>query len=454
MSSLALSLAQQNKKTLTLAAIAVALVALAWLTAPRQMKPEQFADKGEAFYPNFTDPNSAASIEITEFDPTAGAPSKFEVTFKNGMWTLPSHNDYPADAKDRLAKTAAGVIDVIKDDIRSDSPAEHAGCGVLDPADATAAGADGKGRRVIFRDQAGQLLSDLIIGNEVPGKSGFRFVRLPDQKRIYLAKMDVEISSKFEDWIERDLLRVEKNSITKIMLRDYSINERTGQVDERGSVELEKNGDKWRFAKGSGSPDSARMDDILKTLDELVIVGVRPKPKGLTDLLSGVGLGQISQSDVLSLQSKGYYLTPQGILLSNEGELQFSTTDGAMYILRFGEIAPGSGLELTAGADATATPASGDNRYLFLSAQFNPSSLQEPPKPSDLSYQGKPDSLLTDIDRENRTKQTVWEQWKETVEKNRKAANFLGSRFAAWYYVISNESFTKLHADKKSLTKS
>jgi hypothetical protein len=59
------------------------------------------------------------------------------VTFENGRWTIPSHHGYPADGKDRLAKTAAGLIGLTKDDFRTDNVADHEACGVIDPLDNT-----------------------------------------------------------------------------------------------------------------------------------------------------------------------------------------------------------------------------------------------------------------------------------------------------------------------------
>ncbi len=48
---------------------------------------------------------------------------------------IPSHYDYPADAKDRLAKTASSVMDLNKDTIRSDRVEDQEEMGVVDPLD-------------------------------------------------------------------------------------------------------------------------------------------------------------------------------------------------------------------------------------------------------------------------------------------------------------------------------
>ena len=80
---------------------------------------------------------------------------------------------------------------------------------------------------------------------------------------------------------------------------------------------------------------SAKMNTLLSTVDDLKIVGVRVKPEGLTQQLSLSGDGfKVGLEDRLSLQSKGYYFTHDGQLLSNEGEFQCRTKDGVIYTLR------------------------------------------------------------------------------------------------------------------------
>ena len=65
-------------------------------------------------------------------------PRPFKVTRKDGKWVIPSHYDYPADAKQRLVNTATGVIGLVKDSIRSDRVEDQEAFGVIDPLDTKA----------------------------------------------------------------------------------------------------------------------------------------------------------------------------------------------------------------------------------------------------------------------------------------------------------------------------
>ena len=444
----------ETRKTVIYIAAAAVLALVAYLMSPGKITSDAFLDQGEAFFPDFTDPNTATTLEVIEYDEATAAARPFKVTFQNGRWTIPSHHDYPADGKEQLAKTAAGVIDIEKGDLRSDNVADHELFGVIDPLDETA-GSAGRGQRVTIKGENDQVLADLIVGKPLENREGYRFVRLPDDKRVYSCRMDIEISTRFEDWIETDLLKVRKHRIDKLVLKDYSIDERTRQVKQRDNVLLTKVDDTWRADKMSSNQrvDSTRMDTLLNTLDSLMIVGVRTKPAGLSaSLKKAEGQQTISQSDLISLQSRGFFFTRDGKLLSNEGELEVYTKDGLKYILRYGEVVYGRGEAVSAGtAETQQQEGPAENRYLFITTEFDRSLLPEPKLPKDRSFLEKPDSLWTEADKENRVKQDAYNRWERKVEEGQKLSDDLNTRFADWYYVISSDSYEKLHLTRRDL---
>jgi len=448
----------ETRRTLLFCGVALVLVVLAALTAPRRVTPDAFLDQGEAFFPDFTDPNAARTLEVIDFDEETGAAKPFKVTFSGGRWTIPSHHNHPADGAERLAKTAAGVIGIRKDDFRSDNVSDHAACGVLDPLDDTAVTLEGRGQRVTIKGENDVILADFIIGKPIENREGFRFVRVPGQKRVYAVRMDIDISTTFNDWIEADLLNVDKNAIEQVTLHDYSINESTRKLDERDVLVLDKNGSTWS-ADGMGANeevDMTQMNKLLSALDELTIVGVRPKPEGLSASLTRSTSGvTITSSDQMSLQSKGYFFTSDGRLVSNEGEMQVRTTDGVAYTLRFGEVVYGSGTAVTAGTGSGEAKDEGPglNRYLFITTSFDPEYFPEPPAPANLDFQSKADTLWTSDDYKNRDLHDAHERWRGQVENGRKISDDLNARFAAWYYVISSESFDKLRLTRAEILK-
>jgi hypothetical protein len=451
----------ETRKTLTFGAAALAVALLAWLTAPSPATPEAFLDRGEAFFPGFEDPNLATTLEVIEFDEATASATPFQVTFRNGRWTIPSHHDYPADGQDRLAKTAAGVIGIRKDDFRTDNVSDHEACGVVDPLDEGTASLAGRGRRVTLRGANDQVLADFIIGRPLDQRPGFRFVRIPDQKRVYAAKTDVDLSTRFEDWIERDLLQVSRNDVDQVILKDYSIDERTRRVNQRDVVFLNRKDGTWSADRMTGAQevDAAKMNDLLGALDDLEIVGVRPKPAGLSQKLRRAEEGmEITQEDLRSLANRGFYFSREGVLLSNEGEIEARSVQGVRYTLRFGEIVYGSGQAVSAGdggenGEAAGERGPGENRYLFITTEFEASLFPEPPAPRSTAFEGKPENEWTEEDRSSKALHDAHEEWRRKAEAGRSLSERLNGRFADWYYVIAADGYGKLQLKRSDLVR-
>ena len=163
---------------------------------------------------------------------------------------------------------------------------------------------------------------------------------------------------------------------------------------------------------------------------------------------------RIGQNDAKSLQSKGYFFTGDGNLRSNEGEIQVLTDDGIYYTLRFGEIVYGTGAAVSAGSGGEEmTEGTGENRYLFISSSFVEDQFPEPPKPADVSFESKPDSLWSNSDRENNTLMEEHDTWVEKIEIGTTLSLELNQRFAQWYYVISSDIFDKLDLSRNDFIK-
>ena len=107
-------------KTILFLACAAAIGALAWVARPADPGRGVIDDTGELFAPGFTDPLQADSMEIIEFDEDTGTGQVFKVARHQGVWSIPSHENYAADAENRFADAAAAMIGLAKGVNRSD----------------------------------------------------------------------------------------------------------------------------------------------------------------------------------------------------------------------------------------------------------------------------------------------------------------------------------------------
>lgn len=469
-------------KTISFVVAALVLVVAAWLSTPSQYASEEvFTDQGQPFFPNFKNPLDCTSLEVIDYDSSTATATPFKVMLKDGKWVIPSHHNYPADAKDRLAKTAAGVIDLRKDTFRSDQTEDHEELGVIDPLDAKTTSLRGRGKRVTLRNKAGEVLADFIIGKEVPGRPDQRFVRVPGQKRTYGVNVKVDLSTRFADWIETNLLKVDASRLRKLQFDTHKVipEERRVVPGEVLTVERKDSSAPWTMEKVPAeeevNPD--KLNTLTTSLADLKIVGVRPKPAGLTRDLKARGEKgiQLSEASILSLQDKGFYLTRDGQLLSNQGDVLASTDEGIIYTLRFGEVVFASGEQLSAGVgedkekkdeagkakDKSKTEGQTESRYLFVTVQFDPSliSQPEPPKkpqtgelPDDV-FQRAPDDpkLVAEAKAAKEEADRLKKDHEQKIEDGRKRAQELTDRFAPWYYVVPGDSFRNVMLDRTAL---
>ncbi|MFY9342563.1 MAG: DUF4340 domain-containing protein [Planctomycetota bacterium] len=378
----------QIAKTGVAVGAAVALTLIASSMGPREVQLAAFDDQGQEFWPDFKDGNAVAELEVVEFREASAAAYPFVVKRDDkGRWTIPSHGNYAADAKDRMGKAAAMLIGLKKQTVVGDVKGRHADYGVVDPLDAGTETA-GRGKRIKMKDSAGNVLADLIIGKELEGKMGVHYVRLPDKKRVYRTKLEGELSTKFADWIETDLLKATSWDISKVTFDNYSVDEQNGTINKgEQHVVTKDDAGKWAFAGIDATkeePNEDKLREIGDTLGQIKIVGVRPKPEGLTAMLDqATGFDrQILQQ---TLAQKGFFLTRQGKLVSNEGDLLFETKKGVRYTLRFGEVVMGEGDAVTAGTpNPNEKPKEGEaqkpgnNRYLMVTAEFVEDLLTKP----------------------------------------------------------------------------
>ena len=146
-----------NETKRTTIFVVAAVVAAAALVGFQQMQRSWLPDVkpgdmvGKQLFDDFQ-PLAVTSLQIVKYDEATGTPSGFEVSQINNRWSIPSHSNYPTDAKDQLAEAAASVLGLKVLNVESDSPGDHKLFGVLDPAAKTLqAGAVGVGTRVTMK---------------------------------------------------------------------------------------------------------------------------------------------------------------------------------------------------------------------------------------------------------------------------------------------------------------
>ncbi|MFN3157926.1 MAG: hypothetical protein ACE37I_01350 [Rubinisphaera brasiliensis] len=488
-------------RTLTYVGVAFVCVVLAvWSGMPTpELNPDDSANVGEPFYPDFEDPIEATGVRVTVFNEDTAEAKTFEVSNKNGAWTIPSHYDYPADGKDQLEKTASSLVAVKRGAVAGVSEHDWERLGVVDPLSDEVGQRKGRGERLTLTN-GGTTLLDLIIGKQVDNREGFFYVRHPKEKQTYVAELDLELTTDFGEWIEPDLLQINTTDLREMVIKDYSIDESSRRIVFNDVLKLRRPdaSSSWKLEgqQENEKLKTAAINQIITTADNLKIIGVRPKPQGLSSDLKLTGSFSTDDFGLLDLQSKGYYVVPtQGgaELFANEGDLEVVTENGVVYVLRFGEVFTGDEFDIEVGsasesgeadeaedkAETTAENQDGlkQSRYLFVTVQFDPTVIGEKPekptppaesendaeKPEETADENseaaegeeKSGDQQTPEEREYEDALAKYETAIADYERKMKAGQEqvakLNERFADWYYVIDAESFDKLHQNRADL---
>lgn len=403
------------RRTAVFLASGLLLLALGWAVQPR-FKPATLKPAVErVLFPALTDAEKAASLEIIRYDDELATLYPFKVIKSGGVWVLPSHQNYPADAKDQLAAAATELVDLKALDVVTERAADHEVYGVIEPdQEKIKPGMTGVGQLIEIRDLSGSKSARLIIGKEDKqagvgsGSRRLRFVRKAGQDPVYRVELDTsKFTTQFGDWIEKDLLKLTPWDVRSVEIDDYTI----AAVESNGRLEVrQQRNEKMQLAyndkesswqltslesfsgEDSAEPvsvklkddeevDSTKLNDLRNALGDLQIIDVARKPAGLSADLKAAESFVNDVEAVSSLQQRGFLPLPSGVILSTEGQTVVGMKDGVEYVLRFG-----AGTTVTeagkAGSeedgDAPEESAETAARYLLVMAQFNENLLEQP----------------------------------------------------------------------------
>jgi len=414
-------------KTLGIAAVALALVV--WAAAISWRPSEQLAQEQKWLVDIDNAQAKVASLKIVKFDAKTGQAQPFEVTKSKKGYTIPSHENYPADAGKHLGEAAASVSKIESISVAGETQGTHEEFGVIDPEGSDAKlGESDVGTRVTLKDAKGNVLADFIIGKEVAGAQGLRYLRLADKDQVYVVKLDTQyLSTKFEDWIEKDLLQIDPLNLREVGLADYSVitepqlvqlggkvqqlslpvglNERSAMELKYDPKDLKWQIDKWVVFKDrkpvpeklgeDQEVSQQKLDELKGAMDDLKIVDVRRKPPGLEGNIEQ--FLQNNREAMESLMKKGFYPMapphpetgkPVFQVLSDQGDVIARMENGVEYILRFGGVAGGQAEDAAAKPDKEEDGEADDKkqskssskllRYLWVMTRFNEKMIPKP----------------------------------------------------------------------------
>ena len=409
-----------------------------------------FEKVGQAFFPDFQDPKQAMSLEVSAIDQTTHQFRQFKVEQVDGTWCIPSHHNYPAEAADRLAQTATSLMGLARQAMAGRREIQHAQYGVVTPVANGEEDPEQMGRRITLRDAQGEILADYVVGKPVRDEKDatllfgskelpvpYYYVRVPGEKETYQTELQVELSTRFADWIHPDLLKITPDDLRFIRFDNYRLEKRAtvnqaGQMTQqvvkikRDAPQLRRGTepDSWRLTdldEAKEVMETSALQEFIEYLDTLAIADVQPLLRyqdhpmltadfqlaSIPELKNNPRLfDQIGAQLEAQLDSMGFQVavvdskTKQRGLVASNGAIEFTTFEGVHYVLYLGNafVDENTDIELMADAPATepseeeAAPADNDsesttsdddsanelqkNRYVAIRVSFDEAALR------------------------------------------------------------------------------
>lgn len=377
-----------SSQTIRFVVAAAVMAGLAGLTSvmTRPTPIDDFANVGEPFFEDFKDPNLATAVRVVAYNEETASSRVFNVENKDGVWRIPSHHNYPADGEDRLAKTARTLIGVKRGAVASRVAADHERFGVVDPLSDDTDTLKGRGQRLtLYKGKNNDVaVADLIIGKKLPEGENRYYVRHPDEKKTFITELDVDISTKFSDWVEADLLKLDRDDLVRLQARSTKVEGQSFSETVDATLSRDKFSDPWTLDGLNEETEEVNKDgvnEMVNVLDNLKLAGVRRKPElGGKPILQGdLGIAlppaaarnpqvvnQVIDMVQSSLNSKGFLVYENREendfrLYAKAGELVASLKDGVQFHMSFGNEFEGSENEIEVGSTATAEADAGDD---------------------------------------------------------------------------------------------
>jgi hypothetical protein len=382
-------------KTTVYAGVALVLGVLAVVLSPRAPSDENFNDRGQQFFAEFTSLKDCTQLEIREADPVTGDLRSIRLRPSPAGWVIATSQDFPVENTKPL-EVCGAFIGLVKDTIRGDDPTSHARFGLGDPADDKARASGGCGRRYSFAGKEdGTMAADYIVGLPVDGRDGYRYVRMAGRNRVYEARLDIELSpankqsntpanvldTQLTDWIETDAFRAHAPGfvVTRMVLNQYEIAEKgsgqfhivNGQFQEVDNVSIADKRDVLDFRKGTDAGakwtldgldqgkdelNETALDDLAKAVQALTLANVAKKFQPLRDMETAGKFTATPKATLITQptatnrpgerlmwvndRTTGLLLVEaKGYLLSNLGEIDVEMQNGLRLTIHLGDIA-------------------------------------------------------------------------------------------------------------------
>lgn len=302
------------------AATAIVIGGAAWLVTQRQQDTAA-VNKEQVLLPDLMPRvNSVGAIAIT------GPKMQFRIERGEGdSWTLPDKGGYAAKP-DQVRKLVLGLANMKSIEPRTADPERYAAIGVGEP------GKDPEAIGVALMDKAGNTLTQVILGKTKNYEMGARpaeiYVRLPTEKRSWLASANLRPEGDMSRWVDNDLSRISRDRILAVTISHPGDVPPTKVVRDAEKPKEFALADKPADRKMKSEYETSR---VASALDYLIFDDVKKVDQ--VDFAKDPFIAQFQTVDGLDITATtvildGKYWTKLGVVFNAERAAAFKPEEG------------------------------------------------------------------------------------------------------------------------------
>lgn len=216
-------------------------------------------------------PELMATInDVSEIHVSAQSGTISIVRDGRNSWRVKEKSHYPADmGKIRGALLGFAELHILE--TKTKKPEFYEKLGVQD---VEAEGSSSTG--VTLKDAAGNIMADVIVGNDRPakGKTGYKelFIRKPENPQTWLAVGRLSIENQPGEWLDKDFLQIEQQRVRRLRIlhpdETRLVLEKAGPADTDYQV--------VNLPEGQEISSQFTVNNIVSTITSLSLDDVKP----------------------------------------------------------------------------------------------------------------------------------------------------------------------------------
>ena len=234
-----------------------------WVMYPQPADEDDLA-ANEVLFPNLRNlANPVAKISVQS------AKATFDLNYKDGVWRVSSHDDYPAEPN-TVFQWLLGTSELRRLERKTSNPDLYVKLGLNDPADDNS-----RAVQFIVTDGAENKLAEYVLGDRVVAKGDTTrseyFVRVPGNPETWLVdgKLPAGLGEPL-DWVSQELVTISPERIRQVVVthpdgETVTVSKTDAKQPDFILGDLPENavvGDDWRVNDiGKGLSD-LRFDDV------------------------------------------------------------------------------------------------------------------------------------------------------------------------------------------------